>query len=110
MPSFINPVKLSELLVKLKNREGFVPDIIRIDPIFKGEEDKKEFDERHKKDMIPVLDFKDQKGPLYLGLDAGSTTTKAVSGSHQPTISQGLSMRQIPKSGLSSVKEQSMSN
>jgi activator of 2-hydroxyglutaryl-CoA dehydratase len=28
--------------------------------------------------MIPVLDFKDQKGPLFLGIDAGSTTTKAV--------------------------------
>lgn len=73
-----NPVLLSDLLEKLKNREGFVPDIIRIDPIFKDEADKKAFDERHKKDMIPVLDFADQKGPLYLGLDAGSTTTKAV--------------------------------
>ncbi|MDO4876684.1 MAG: BadF/BadG/BcrA/BcrD ATPase family protein, partial [Oscillospiraceae bacterium] len=73
-----NPVLLSDLLEKLKNREGFVPDIIRIDPIFKDEADKKAFDERHKKDMIPVLDFADQKGPLFLGLDAGSTTTKAV--------------------------------
>ena len=73
-----NPVNLSELLVKLKNREGFVPDIIRIDPIFKSKEDKIAFDERHKKDQIPVLDIKDQKGELYLGLDAGSTTTKAV--------------------------------
>ena len=45
---------------------------------FKNEEDKKAFDERHKKDQIPVLDFKDQHGALYLGIDAGSTTTKAV--------------------------------
>ena len=73
-----NPVNLSELLVKLKNREGFVPDIIRIDPIFKNKEDKVAFDERHKKDQIPVLDIKDQHGALYLGVDAGSTTTKAV--------------------------------
>ena len=73
-----NPVNLSDLLVKLKNREGFVPDIIRIDPIFKSEEEKKAFDERHKKDQIPVLDFKDQHGGLFLGIDAGSTTTKAV--------------------------------
>ena len=73
-----NPIALSDLLVKLKNREGFVPDIIRIDPIFTSEEDKKAFDERHKKDQIPVLDFKDQHGGLFLGIDAGSTTTKAV--------------------------------
>jgi len=73
-----NPVNLSELLEKLKNREGFVPDIIRIDPIFKNKEDKVAFDERHKKDQIPVLDIKDQHGALYLGVDAGSTTTKAV--------------------------------
>ena len=73
-----NPVNLSDLLDKLKNREGFVPDIIRIDPIFKSPEDKAAFDERHKKDMIPVLDIKDQHGALYLGVDAGSTTTKAV--------------------------------
>ena len=73
-----NPVNLSELLEKLKNREGFVPDIIRIDPIFKSKEDKEAFDERHKKDQIPVLDIKEQHGGLFLGLDAGSTTTKAV--------------------------------
>ena len=73
-----NPIALSDLLVKLKNREGFVPDIIRIDPIFKNAEDKKAFDERHKKDQIPVLDFSEQHGALYLGIDAGSTTTKAV--------------------------------
>ena len=73
-----NPIALSDLLVKLKNREGFVPDIIRIDPIFTSEEDKIAFDERHKKDQIPVLDFKDQHGGLFLGIDAGSTTTKAV--------------------------------
>ena len=73
-----NPVNLSDLLVKLKNREGFVPDIIRIDPIFKSKEDKEAFDERHKKDQIPVLDIKEQHGALYLGVDAGSTTTKAV--------------------------------
>ncbi|MBO4604847.1 MAG: 2-hydroxyacyl-CoA dehydratase [Clostridiales bacterium] len=71
-------VILSELLEKFKNKEGFVPDIIRIDPIFKDDADKARFDERHEKDKIPVLDIRDQKGPLFLGVDAGSTTTKAV--------------------------------
>ena len=30
-----NPIALSDLLLKLKNREGFVPDIIRIDPRYR---------------------------------------------------------------------------
>src|SRR5574344_2126984 len=73
-----NPGKREDLLAKLTKREGFVPDIIRIDPIFANEEEKAAFDERHARAQIPVLDIKTQHGPLYLGLDAGSTTTKAV--------------------------------
>jgi len=71
-------VLLSDLLERFKNKDGFVPDIIRIDPIFKDEADRKAFDERHAKDFIPVLPFDRQRGALYLGVDAGSTTTKAV--------------------------------
>ena len=71
-------VNLSELLERFKNKEGFKPDIIRIDPLFSSDEEKKAFDERHAKTKIPVLDIKDAEGDLFLGVDAGSTTTKAV--------------------------------
>ncbi|MBR6880493.1 MAG: 2-hydroxyacyl-CoA dehydratase [Clostridiales bacterium] len=72
------PVLLSDLLERFKNKEGFKPDIIRIDPLFKNEDEKKRFYDRHAKNMIPTLDISKQKGDLYLGIDAGSTTTKAV--------------------------------
>ena len=72
------PVLLSDLLERFKNKEGFTPDIIRIDPLFKDEDEKKRFYDRHAKAMIPTLDIKKQEGDLFLGIDAGSTTTKAV--------------------------------
>ncbi|MBO4241963.1 MAG: 2-hydroxyglutaryl-CoA dehydratase, partial [Clostridiales bacterium] len=72
------PVVLSELLERFKNKEGFTPDIIRIDPLFKDEDEKKRFYDRHAKAMIPTLDISKQEGCLFLGIDAGSTTTKAV--------------------------------
>ncbi len=72
------PVNLKELLERFKNKEGFKPDIIRIDALFKSEEEKKAFYERHEKAAIPVKDLARQHGALYLGIDAGSTTTKAV--------------------------------
>ncbi|MCQ2466038.1 MAG: 2-hydroxyacyl-CoA dehydratase [Clostridia bacterium] len=71
-------VLLSDLMLRFNNKEGFTPDIIRIDPLFKNEEEKAEFDERHDKDTIEVHPFEKQTGPCYLGIDAGSTTTKAV--------------------------------
>ncbi|MBR6484251.1 MAG: 2-hydroxyglutaryl-CoA dehydratase, partial [Clostridiales bacterium] len=72
------PVVLSDLLERFKNKEGFTPDIIRIDPLFKDEDEKKRFYDRHAKAMIPTLDISKQEGCLFLGIDAGSTTTKAV--------------------------------
>ena len=73
-----DPVNLKELLERFKNKEGFKPDIIRISPLFKDEEEKKAFYDRHEKAAIPVKDLGRQSGNLYLGIDAGSTTTKAV--------------------------------
>lgn len=72
------PVKLNDLIERFKNKEGFKPDIIHIAPLFTSEDQKKEFYDRHEKDVVPMLDLSKQEGGLYLGIDAGSTTTKAV--------------------------------
>ncbi len=72
------PVLLSNLIERFKNKEGFKPDIIHIAPLFTSDEQKKEFYDRHEKDVVPMLDISKQEGGLYLGIDAGSTTTKAV--------------------------------
>lgn len=49
-----------------------------VEPLFKDEEDYKNFLLRHNKISVPKIELKDVKGGLFLGIDAGSTTTKAV--------------------------------
>ncbi|WP_423364135.1 acyl-CoA dehydratase activase [Mycoplasma sp. P36-A1] len=48
-----------------------------LDPLFKDEEDYQQFLKRHDHN-IEVKDIKSYKGDAYLGIDAGSTTTKMV--------------------------------
>lgn len=67
-----------ELMESFKNKSGFVPDITRIPPLFANAEEKRAFDDRHEKATVELYDLLKQKGPCFLGIDAGSTTTKAV--------------------------------
>lgn len=47
-------------------------------PLFKDSSEYKEFIERHEKDKIDILPLDNYNGPLYLGIDSGSTTLKIV--------------------------------
>lgn len=47
-------------------------------PLFKNEEELKEFRDRHAKDDVKTLPMEEYDGPLYLGIDSGSTTLKMV--------------------------------
>lgn len=47
-------------------------------PLFKGEDEYKEFCTRHAKASVETGDFAAHKDPVYIGIDAGSTTIKAV--------------------------------
>ena len=63
----------------LKNLEGAeMNEVQRLPPLFKDEEDLRIFRERHAKNKAKRANLNEQEGPLFLGLDAGSTTTKAV--------------------------------
>lgn len=53
-------------------------EVERLAPLFTDKADLEAFRTRHAKDIIPTADIKKQKGACYLGIDAGSTTTKAV--------------------------------
>ena len=72
----ISAEKLKEGLSSLSGVE--VHEVERLAPLFKNEEEKREFAERHAKSVIPVKDLAQHEGACYLGIDAGSTTTKAV--------------------------------
>ena len=53
-------------------------DIVTGDPLFNSQAEYDEFIERHKKFDLGYADIRTYKGDAYLGIDAGSTTTKLV--------------------------------
>ncbi|MFQ8698427.1 MAG: acyl-CoA dehydratase activase, partial [Peptoniphilus harei] len=46
--------------------------------LFTSDEEVKEFRERHKTKSLKSIDLKSYEGPIYLGIDSGSTTSKVV--------------------------------
>ena len=54
-----------------------VHEVERLAPLFSDKKEKEAFLERHSKSVIPTADLASHKGKCYLGIDAGSTTTKA---------------------------------
>ncbi|WP_238918974.1 2-hydroxyacyl-CoA dehydratase [Clostridium sp. YIM B02555] len=50
----------------------------RLDPLFKNEEEYNEFKNRHSKDVVKRAELSQYKGKAFLGIDAGSTTTKVA--------------------------------
>ncbi len=53
-------------------------EVERLAPLFTDEKELLAFRERHAKAIIPTADIAKHRGACYLGVDAGSTTTKAV--------------------------------
>ena len=50
----------------------------RLEPLFRDEKEYEEFRKRHGQHVVPRTSLKDYRGNCYLGIDAGSTTTKLV--------------------------------
>lgn len=71
------PMTIDEALEKIINAKAS-DNIVVSDPLFETQEDYIEFVERHKKSDLKYEDIKTYKGDAYLGIDAGSTTTKLV--------------------------------
>ena len=72
-----NPIQLDSIMDKVinyRNNENFA----YLEPLFKNEEEYNEFKERHEKHKVSVLPLEEYEGPLYLGVDSGSTTLKVV--------------------------------
>ena len=74
-PVFTN----KELKQKIKNlKKSKDTTTIPLEPLFADEKDYEEFKKRHDKDKIKTRPLKNYKGNCYVGIDAGSTTTKLV--------------------------------
>ncbi|MDY5276251.1 MAG: acyl-CoA dehydratase activase, partial [Erysipelotrichaceae bacterium] len=70
-------VDLDDVLNKLKEYSS-VATYQSLDPLFKDEEEYKEFKDRHSKDRVEEVSFDDYKGSVHIGIDSGSTTIKMV--------------------------------
>ena len=68
--------ELRENIGKLSQVETH--EVERLDPLFKDEDEKNTFMDRHAKAKIGTAELSSHKGKCYLGVDAGSTTTKAA--------------------------------
>ena len=75
-PHFIKLSQFKKDIYKIASSE--MTEVQRLPPLFKNEEELESFRIRHAKEMAPSADIYGASGPVFLGLDAGSTTTKAV--------------------------------
>jgi predicted CoA-substrate-specific enzyme activase len=69
---------VSDLIARLSNRVLIPLNSARMRPLFTDADERAEFDERHHATSVPRAELTDATGPLFLGIDAGSTTVKAV--------------------------------
>lgn len=72
-------ITISSLIQRIKNADpSSLSGTKYIKPLFKDEEEYEAFKERHSKAKIARGNIKEARGPVFLGIDAGSTTTKAA--------------------------------
>jgi len=72
-------VTIGSLLYKLNNADPeAVSDTKYLRPLFVSQEEYDEFRNRHDSAKIQRADIAEVSGPVFLGIDAGSTTTKAA--------------------------------
>ena len=76
MSNEASTIDIKELIRLLDNGVSMQFEIKRLEPLFRGEEEYQEFCERHKQEVVTKKELSTYKGNCYLGIDAGSTTTK----------------------------------
>ncbi len=73
------PTSLTDILHKLESADqSELSDTERIEPLFRDKADYDEFRARHDKAKVVRKEFAKAEGRLFLGIDAGSTTTKVI--------------------------------
>jgi len=66
------------LIENLGGKQELPIEIARLKPLFTSKEEYAAFRERHSKYVVPKAELASYEGDCFFGLDAGSTTTKAV--------------------------------
>ena len=71
-------VSIDVLTKKLEGGVKVTFEMPRLDPLFNDKDEYEEFSERHAKAILKKSELATYKGDCFLGIDAGSTTTKLV--------------------------------
>jgi len=69
---------MNEMTDKLSHKIVMEAEVSRLDPLFKNENEYSEFRNRQDKYKVKTRKLDDYKGKAFLGIDAGSTTTKCA--------------------------------
>lgn len=73
------PISIDELKQKIQNlRNSQDNTTLPIDPLFNSMDEYEKFKERHEKAKVPRKNLDSFEGDCFIGIDAGSTTTKLV--------------------------------
>lgn len=71
-------IPLLDMQSRLDNKIHMDFEVDRMEPLFATEAEYHAFKERHAKQQVPVKDLASYNGKAFLGIDAGSTTTKTA--------------------------------
>ena len=74
----VEGIELNELIIKLQQGVQVSFEMPRLEPLFQNEAEYKDFLDRHSRAVVRQADIASYKGNCFLGIDAGSTTTKLV--------------------------------
>ena len=69
-------VDINDLIERLQKGVSMDHEVQRLAPLFRDKEDYREFEARHTGHSVKSGDFESYEGKIFLGIDAGSTTTK----------------------------------
>ena len=71
-------IPIQEMQNRLAGKIHMDFEVERMKPLFASKSDYEEFISRHARHQVPVKDLASYRGKAFLGIDAGSTTTKAA--------------------------------
>lgn len=69
---------LNQLAEDLSHKINMEFEVARLEPLFQNEEEYNAFLKKHSENNVKTADFASYRGDVFLGIDAGSTTTKAA--------------------------------
>lgn len=69
-------VDINELIDRLQKGVSMDHEVQRLEPLFRNDTEYREFEARHTGHSVKSGDFESYEGKIFLGIDAGSTTTK----------------------------------